>query len=62
MRKREIKVDIDWGPEALQLKYLTFANSVKMFDSMSTFPGSPRALEGALELRGPKALASSTSG
>lgn len=55
-------MDIDWGPKALQLKYLTFANSVKMFDSMSTFPGSPRALEGALELRGPKALASSTSG
>lgn len=55
-------MDIDWGPKVLQLKYLTFANSVKMYDSMSTLPGSPRALEGALELRGPKALASSASG
>lgn len=52
MRKGELKVDIDWGPKALQLEYLTFANSTKMYDSVSTLPSSPRALERALELRG----------
>lgn len=62
MRKRELKVDIGWGPKALQMEYLTFANSAKMYDSMSTLPSSLRALEGALELRGPQALSSSASG
>lgn len=51
MTKRKLKVEVDWDPKASLLKYPTFSNSAKMYDSLITLPVSPRAVEGALECR-----------